>query len=202
MAHPAFFDRVPRITLYDPLAEFLGAAEDGLLEYGYADAVRLAGHSCPTVAMAYALTVKGLQALFPGRIPERGSVLARFPEPAAAGVTGVVSAVVGLLTGATEHTGFKGIGGRFARHGLMDFAFGATLPCAFRLEGSGRRVDLSARLDRVPAPAALRELLPLCAGGRADPAQQDAFRALWQGRVQALLVDHWDDAELWQVCPQ
>lgn len=33
--------------MYDPLAEFLGAAEGGLIEYGYADAVKLAGHSCP-----------------------------------------------------------------------------------------------------------------------------------------------------------
>jgi hypothetical protein len=47
---PAFFDAVPAITLRDPLAEILGAAEGGLIEYRFADAVRLAGHSCPTVA--------------------------------------------------------------------------------------------------------------------------------------------------------
>ncbi len=52
MNHPDFFDEVPRISLYDPLAEFLGATEGGILEYGYFDAVRLAGHSCPTVALA------------------------------------------------------------------------------------------------------------------------------------------------------
>ena len=52
MKYPAFFDEVPSISLYDPLAEFLGAAEDGILQYGYVDAVRLAGHSCPTVASA------------------------------------------------------------------------------------------------------------------------------------------------------
>lgn len=31
-------------------AQPCGAADRGLIEYGYADAVRLAGHSCPTVA--------------------------------------------------------------------------------------------------------------------------------------------------------
>ena len=50
MSFPEFFKQVPDITLADPLADFLGAAEGGLLRYGYADAVKLAGHSCPTVA--------------------------------------------------------------------------------------------------------------------------------------------------------
>jgi len=35
-------------VLRDPLAELLGAAEGGIVEYRYADAVKLAGHSCPT----------------------------------------------------------------------------------------------------------------------------------------------------------
>jgi hypothetical protein len=52
MSFPDFFDEVPRITLRDPLAELLGSVTGGLLSYGYADVVRLAGHSCPTVASA------------------------------------------------------------------------------------------------------------------------------------------------------
>ena len=44
------------IAMHDPLAEFLGAAEGGRLDYSYADAVKLTGHSCPTVAGAYAAT--------------------------------------------------------------------------------------------------------------------------------------------------
>jgi hypothetical protein len=53
MSHPAFFDDVATIVLRDPLAELLGAAEGGIVEYGYAEAVKLAGHSCPTVAGAW-----------------------------------------------------------------------------------------------------------------------------------------------------
>ena len=46
-ALPGFFAACwPSVA--DPLAALLGAAEDGRLEYHYADAVRLAGHSCPT----------------------------------------------------------------------------------------------------------------------------------------------------------
>ncbi len=29
---PAFFDQVPRLTVRDPLADFLGAAEGGVLD--------------------------------------------------------------------------------------------------------------------------------------------------------------------------
>ena len=41
MAFPEFFARVPAVTLRDPLAELLGAAEGGLIEYRFADAVKL-----------------------------------------------------------------------------------------------------------------------------------------------------------------
>jgi hypothetical protein len=56
MHFPEFFEIAPRITIHDPLAAFLGAAADGIIEYCYADAVKLAGHSCPTVASAYLMT--------------------------------------------------------------------------------------------------------------------------------------------------
>ena len=56
MNFPEFFESAPRITVRDPLARFLGAVEDGIIEYTYSDAVKLAGHSCPTVASAYLMT--------------------------------------------------------------------------------------------------------------------------------------------------
>lgn len=39
---PEFFDRAPTLTVQDPLAAFLGAAQDGILTYRYADAVACA----------------------------------------------------------------------------------------------------------------------------------------------------------------
>ncbi len=45
MPYPDFFDAVPRLRLKDPLAEFLGAFDDGEVEYGYLNVVKLAGHS-------------------------------------------------------------------------------------------------------------------------------------------------------------
>lgn len=52
----SFFGQVPTLRMQDPLARLLGGADNGILEYSYADAVKLAGHSCPTVAAAYWLT--------------------------------------------------------------------------------------------------------------------------------------------------
>jgi hypothetical protein len=38
MHFPAFFEAAPRIAVRDPLATFLGAAEDEIIEYRYAGA--------------------------------------------------------------------------------------------------------------------------------------------------------------------
>ena len=65
-----FFNQAPSIQLYDPLAQFLGATPDGVLEYHYADAVKLCGHSCPTVASAWLMVIKALAALYsPDELP-------------------------------------------------------------------------------------------------------------------------------------
>lgn len=53
MDFPDFFDKVPTISMREPLAKFLGASKSGIITYNYSDAVKLAGHSCPTVAGAY-----------------------------------------------------------------------------------------------------------------------------------------------------
>ena len=42
MQYPAFFDNIPSIAVYDPLAGFLGATKNGIIEYHYLDAVNLA----------------------------------------------------------------------------------------------------------------------------------------------------------------
>jgi hypothetical protein len=69
-----FFDDVPRLRVRDPLAKLLGCSQGGVFEYGFADAVRLTGHSCPTVAAAYWLTCLSLARLYPNQLPERGRV--------------------------------------------------------------------------------------------------------------------------------
>ena len=58
MNFPDFYEKAPVVRTRDPFAAMLGAARDGVLEYRYVDAVRLAGHSCPTVAVRFWLGVQ------------------------------------------------------------------------------------------------------------------------------------------------
>src|SRR5690606_23631521 len=114
---PAFFAEAPTILVHDALAGFLGAAEGGVVEYRYVDAVKLAGHSCPTVAGAFMMARAALRALYPepGALPERGEIRVDLREARDAGVAGVIASVLGLVTGAAGDGGFRGIGGRFVR---------------------------------------------------------------------------------------
>ncbi|HET7674217.1 MAG TPA: hypothetical protein VFL54_01715 [Gammaproteobacteria bacterium] len=194
--YPDFFDAAPAILMHDPLAEFLGAARDGLIEYHYADAVMLAGHSCPTVAAAFLMTRAALAALYPKRTPERGAVRVLWREPYTAGVTGVMANVAALITGAAADGGFKGIGGRFERRGLLGFDVSLDAEARFTRLDNGATVDASAKLHRVPLAPEVHTLLPRCLTGAADAEERARFKALWQGRVRQLLLEHADDPEV------
>jgi formylmethanofuran dehydrogenase subunit E len=192
---PDFFADAPRITVRDPLADFLGAAQDGVVEYTYADAVKLAGHSCPTVASAFLMTRAALAALYPGALPERGGVRVELPNPVDEGVSGVVGNVVGLITGAAGEAGFHGIGARFDRRGLLAFGVAGRGQLRMSRADSGAAVSVSARTDLVPGDPRLGGLLRRCVTGDATPAEAAQFRSLWQDRVRRLLVEHADDPD-------
>lgn len=196
MRFPDFFERIPRITLRDPLAGFLGAAEEGLIEYAYADAVRLAGHSCPTVAGAWLMTVRALRRLYADEIPERGAVEVAFRESPETGAAGVIASVVTLLTGAAGAGGFKGLGGRFVRSGLLRFGIVGVSGVRFVRTGENQVVDCVLDLSSIPVDPRLGRMLPGLLHG--DASQEDArlFAALWQERVRRILIEHHDDPRL------
>ncbi|MBP1474292.1 hypothetical protein J7I44_08270 [Frateuria sp. MAH-13] len=193
MAFPAFFDLAPRITVRDPLAALLGASDDGLLVYGYADAVRLAGHSCPTVAGAWLMARAALRRLFPGEPAERGGVSVRMDAPEQEGTTGVVAQVLTLVTGAAADNGFHGIGGRFVRQGLLRYATDAVPGVRFQRRDTGQAVTVALDLSRVPPVPGLRERMAEALAPSATAEQQRAFGELWQDRVRRLLLEHADD---------
>lgn len=199
MRFPDFFRDVPRLTVRDPLAGFLGAADDGVLEYGYEDAVKLAGHSCPTVASAYRLTALALGALYPGELPERGGVRVAFRNRLEDGVTGVIASVVTLLSGAAQEGGFKGIGGRHVRRGLQQFEAELPLSLRFTRVDTGAAVDAEADLSNVPADPDMSPLLARCVAGAADVDEQRRFADLWQDRVRRILIGHGDDPEVFRI---
>ena len=190
---PNFFDEVATISLYDPLAEFLGAAEGGILQYGYSDAVRLAGHSCPTVAVAYALTHKALALLYPDSLPVRGDILVEFRLASDSGVTGVSATVASLLTGAASDSGFKGIAGRFDRRDRLRFNVSIPGEIRYTRLDTMQAVDALANLQQLPTAQRMPALMARCLSGGASAEQAAEFRSLWQERVRSILLDHWDN---------
>ncbi len=201
MAFPEFFARIPAITLRDPLAELLGAAEGGLIEYRFADAVKLAGHSCPTVAGAWLMTVRALRALYGDETPVRGDLRVALGETSDSGVAGVIASIAGLLTGAAGDGGFKGLGGRYGRRNLLRFGVAGVGGLAFTRLDTNVTVDCILRLETVPADPRLGGLLGAILGGTADDAARRLFGELWQERVRRILIEHADDPEIVELRP-
>lgn len=201
MRFPEFFDQVTTLSVRDPLAALLGAAEQGVLTYGYADAVKLAGHSCPTVAGAYLMTCKALGHLYPDSLPERGGVTVEFNAAQADGVTGVIAAVAGLLTGAAGEGGFKGLNGRFSRQNLLRFGVAGVTGLRFTRSDSGAGVAVSYHPEVVPAAPELQTLMAKLLTGEASEAEKIEFGRLWQLRVKRILIDHFDDPALVKLSP-
>ena len=149
MHFPEFFEQIPRVRLFDPLAALLGATRDGVLEYGYADAVRLAGHSCPTVASAYWLTVRAVKHLYGEEMPVRGGVQVELRSRPAEGTGGVVASMIGLITGAAAEGGFKGLGGQYSRACLLAFGSPISTDLRFTRADTGESVLAQAHPQRV-----------------------------------------------------
>ena len=196
MKLPLFFDDVARIRVVDPLADLLGAAEGGLLEYGYLDAVKLTGHSCPTVAGAYLMTRTALARLYPEALPRRGELRVELRQALDEGVAGVIASVAGLITGAANEGGFKGLAGRFARTGLLRFGVPMSGEIRFTRLDSGRSVEVAHRPQVVPRPAGLAHLMHDALAPQADSAKRRALAEAWQAWVQTILLDHADDPAL------
>lgn len=201
MDFPDFFADVPTITLCDPLAVFLGASRTGTMRYAYADAVKLAGHSCPTVAGTYLMVRRGLQHLYSSEMPERGGVEVYLRDPRDQGTTGVISAVASLITGAAPETGFGGIGThcRFRRRGLLHFDAPIDGLMALRRRDNGCGVTLDLDTSVVPAAREMQVLFPKAVAEQANAEELANFAALWQDRVEQMLTRHADDPVLVQM---
>jgi hypothetical protein len=202
MTYPGFYEQAPVVRTRDPFAEMLGAAQDGVLEYHYADAVRLAGHSCPTVAGAFLMGRAALAALFPDGPAERGAIAIHMPAPESEGTTGVTAQVLTLLTGAASDNGFHGIQGRFRRKGLLSFAErreGEAI--SFKRLDTGTGVTVSLDVSPVAGDPAQGARMAAILYGNADDEQRAAFAHAWQDRVRRLLLEFADDPRVIRVTP-
>ena len=118
-----FLSVIEPIRMHDPLATLLGAFEgsDEVLEYHFTDVIKMAGHGCPTVSMAFVACKHAVRALFPDGIGVRGSISVLVHGERDDGVYGVIAQVFSLITGACPESGFKGLGGLHRRNNLLRF---------------------------------------------------------------------------------
>jgi len=185
MNYPEFFNKIETIKLQDSLANFLGSFENGLVEFSYLDIVKAAGHSCPTVAGAYIMALEGLKALYSAdEIAQRGEIFVSFKEDASEGVAGVIANVFTQITGATQTSGFKGIGGNFVRHDLMQFNNELNSSVKLQRLDNGKSIEVIYNPSGIPGSPLQQQLMQKIMQGIATPEEKIKFGQLWQERVE------------------
>lgn len=194
MNYPSFFDQVEPVSLQDPLSNFLGAFADGKLEITYLDCVKLAGHSCPTVAGAYLMALKGLQELYPDTLPQRGFVKVEMRDGETHGVTGVVCNTIAFIAGAGGTGGFKGLQGKLSRNNLISYDTAITREVRLTRIDTGASVEIDYDPSSVPPSAGMQPLMGKMMQQMATDEEKKAFGALWQERVEKILLskENWD----------
>ena len=194
MQYPAFFDQVQSIQLQDPLSNFLGAFEEGKMEISYMECVKLAGHSCPTVAGAYLMAIKGLEALYGDKLPQRGSIQVSMRDGEEEGVTGVICNVISFIAGANGASGFKGLNGNFSRNNLVSYNIPMEGEVKLTRLDTDESVTLSYNPSMIPADAMMQPLMGKCMQGLASEGEKKQFGKLWQERVEKILLgtENWD----------
>lgn len=199
MITPDFFNKLPLITLRDPLSELLGNAMRGIIEYSYGDIAKLAGHSCPTVAGAYLMVREGLSALYDHEMPVRGEIKVIMRGALGEGTVGVVANVASFVTGATDTTGFHGLNGRFDRRNLLFYGVDIEGEMALERTDTGKQVVLSYNPSTVLPHSDMSALMMKVLGGIANESEQVDFGTLWQDRVERILNHDSNGAPLVKV---
>ena len=189
MNYPSFFDRVEPISLQDPLSNFLGAFVDGKLDITYLDCVKLAGHSCPTVAGAYLMALKGLESLYPDTLPQRGFVKVEMRDGETHAVTGVVCNVIAFIAGAGGAGGFKGLQGKLSRNNLVSYDAAITQEVRLTRIDTGASVEIDYDPSSIPPSAEMQPLMGKMMQQMASAKEKIAFGVLWQERVEKILLD-------------
>jgi len=194
MNYPSFFDRVEPISLQDPLSNFLGAFVDGKLDITYLDCVKLAGHSCPTVAGAYLMALKGLESLYPDTLPQRGFVKVEMRDGETHAVTGVVCNVISFIAGAGGAGGFKGLQGKLSRNNLISYDAAITREVRLTRIDTGASVEIDYDPSSIPPSAGMQPLMGKMMQQMASDEEKKAFGVLWQERVEKILLgkENWD----------
>ena len=168
------------------------------LAYTFMDAVKMAGHACPTVAGAYLICQKALARLYPEEVPVRGEIAVTVYGEPDEGVYGVMGQVITFITGAAPLSGFRGLGHKFKRKDLLAFNPRKIDPQAlcfeFRRLDNGQTVLVKFFPQRIPFPPdktkRMGELMEKILWEAARPEEKGEFQELWTGKVKDMVLEN------------
>ena len=184
MEYQSFFDEIESIVLRDELTEFLGVNKTGMIEITYLDIVKMAGHSCATVAGAYLMALKGLRALYAEEIPQRGEIKVEIKNSPTEHNAGVVGSVLSNITGATTDYGFGGIpGGKFNRRGLLFDNVPIDTEVRFTRLDTKKQIGINYHPGKVVNPG---QILMSAIGPDASPEDKRTFPKRFQEMVKTV----------------
>jgi len=186
---------VDPIEIRDPVAEALGVLKPGdTFIITYTDAVKEAGHSCPTASGAYRIAQFGLDALFPDGYPVRSDIEVQAPRSRDDATYGVMSRIISYITGATEDDGFGGLAGGYGgRRDLLRFDVfdpdTAEPTFRFRRTDTDETIEVTYHVSDVPDGGPAIGNLQGILDRSASDQQREAFADAWHRRVQVVLND-------------
>ncbi len=183
-----FFDTIPTIIMHDPLAQTLGVG-DGRFVYAYIDAVKFAGHSCPTVAGAWLCCERALKELYVDETPIRGMIQVEVSESEEEGVAGVIGSIFTLITGAATKGGFKGLQGNFSRNNKLLFNSALASQMKVTRLDSQKSVLLDYNPSSIPVKPEQQKLLKKLMAKEATSQEIERFGLLWQERAAQIFLD-------------
>ena len=184
MEYPGFFDEIEVIVLKDELTKFLGVNKDGMIEITYLDIVKMAEHSCPTVGGAYLMALKGLKALYPDEIPERGEIKVELRKSPTEDNAGVEGSVFSNITGATTDNGFGGlVAGKYSRRNLLFYNAPIDTDVRFTRLDTNKQIGINYYPGKVVDPG---KILKSAIGPNATAEDKETFPKRFQEMVKTL----------------
>jgi hypothetical protein len=184
MEYRSFFDEIESIVLRDELSKFLGVNNTGMIEITYLDIVKMAGHSCATVAGAYLMALKGLRTLYIEEIPQRGEIKVEIKNSPTENNAGVVGSILSNITGATTDYGFGGIpGGTFNRRGLLFYNVPIDTEVRLTRLDTKKQIGMNYRPGKVVNPG---QILMSAIGPDATPEDKRTFPTRFQEMVKTV----------------
>lgn len=187
------------IILYEPLYDLFGFNSDSKVEFTFSDAVKIAGHACPTVAGAYLMTYHGLKALYGDETPVRGDIELLYSKSESEGVTGVIATVMGSIVGANGIGGFKGLGGQFARNNRIHFNQKINSNVAIRRIDTKKTVNIDYHPEVVSGDPRTSHLLSKILNDQATDNDKVEFQRCWNQRLEKILALGSHESELIQI---